>query len=204
MNAESKPLAIAGTGTGSGAALAIAIVGVAIACAAMFSLAGCTGESGRTAPAQQQGVSDVIRQQTQSSASHQTDAAPESSFAGGGPTYDKVDFDLTAMGSDMVYATVNDMMTYPGTYVGKVVRMTGPFYHSRDDVHGADYYYVIVQDATACCAQGLEFVWGDGTHAWPGDYPAENEEVVVTGVFETYTERTLDYIHLVDASLELA
>ncbi len=177
---------------------------VAAALAAALALAGCAGESGRSAPAQQQGVSDVLQQQAQPSAGQEPARTPASSFAGGGPTYDKVDFDLTAMGSDMVYATVYDMMAYPENYEGKVVRMSGPFYHSREEAYDNDYFFVIIRDATACCAQGLEFVWGDGTRAWPADYPAEEDEVVVTGVFERYTERSVNYIHLVDANLELA
>lgn len=178
---------------------------VACALAVAFVFSGCGGESGRTAPTQQQGVSEVLQQQTQSAGQNSGSAAAASAFKPDtGPAYSKVDFDLTAMGSDMVYATVYDMMLSPDNYKGKVVRMAGPFYHNRDETNDADYYFVVVKDATACCAQGLEFVWGDGTHAWPADYPQENEEVVVTGVFELYTEGSVDYIHLVDSSLELA
>ena len=39
----------------------------------------------------------------------------------------------------------------------------------------------------ACCAQGLEFVWGDGSHKYPDEYPAE-----VQGTFETYKEKDYD------------
>lgn len=178
---------------------------VAVALAVVLVLMGCTGGPGRSAPSQQQGVSDVLQQQMQSNSAQADSETAERSFTGGeGPIYDKVDFDLTAMGSDMVYATVFDMMSNASTYEGKVIRMEGPFYHTHDDVHDADYYFVIIQDATACCAQGLEFVWGDGTHVWPTDYPKENEEVVVTGVFEIYAEDDINYVHLVEASLELA
>lgn len=50
----------------------------------------------------------------------------------------------------------------------------------------------------------MEFVWGDGKHAYPQDYPADETEVVVTGVFETYDENGTKYVHLVDASMEAA
>ena len=33
----------------------------------------------------------------------------------------------------------------------------------------------------ACCAQGLEFVWGDGSHKYPDEYPAEDAEIEVQG-----------------------
>ena len=34
----------------------------------------------------------------------------------------------------------------------------------------------------------MEFVWDDDSHVYPDDYPAENSNIVVTGVFETYRE----------------
>ena len=75
------------------------------------------------------------------------------------------------------------------------------YYNSTDKY----YHYCIIQDATACCAQGMEFVWDDDSHVYPDDYPAENSNIVVTGVFETYREdgdKNL-YCRLSDASLEL-
>ena len=41
----------------------------------------------------------------------------------------------------------------------------------------------------ACCAQGLEFVWGDGSHKYPDEYPAEDTEIEVQGTFKTYKEK---------------
>ena len=43
----------------------------------------------------------------------------------------------------------------------------------------------------ACCAQGLEFVWGDGSHKYPDEYPAEDTEIEVQGTFETYKEKDM-------------
>lgn len=62
----------------------------------------------------------------------------------------------------------------------------------------------MIQDATACCSQGLEFVWGDGIHVWPQEYPEDGHEVTATGVFEVYSEGVAKYIHLVNASFEEA
>lgn len=39
------------------------------------------------------------------------------------------------------------------------------------DLTAMDYFFVIVRDATACCAQGIEFVWGDGSHDFPASIP---------------------------------
>lgn len=103
-------------------------------------------------------------------------------------TENSVDYDLTQMSSDMVYATVYQMMVAPQQYEGKQFRIDGNFYATYYEKTNKYYYYCIVQDATACCAQGLEFVWGDGTHVYPDEYPKDNAEVIVEGTFETYRE----------------
>ena len=99
-----------------------------------------------------------------------------------------VDYDLTQMGTDMVYATVYQMMTAPEQYEGKTFRINGTFYASYYEVTKKNYYYCIIKDATACCAQGMEFIWGDGTHIYPDEYPKDNSDITVEGRFETYRE----------------
>ena len=100
----------------------------------------------------------------------------------------EVDFDLTDMSSDMVYATVYQLMVAPEQYVGKTFRMEGVFYASYYELTQKHYYYCIIQDATACCAQGMEFVWEDGSHIYPDEYPKDYTEIIVEGTFETYRE----------------
>lgn len=116
-----------------------------------------------------------------------------------------VDYDLTQMSSDMVYALVYQMMVAPEEFVGKKIRMKGNFYASYYQPTETYYYYCVIQDATACCSQGLEFIWEDNSHIYPDEYPAEGQEIIVEGVFETYKEEGDDYLykHIVDASLEL-
>lgn len=99
-----------------------------------------------------------------------------------------VDYDLTQMGSDMVYATVYQMMVAPKEYEGKTFRIDGHFYATNYEATKKYYFYCIIQDATACCAQGMEFVWEDGSHIYPDEYPKDNAEIVVEGTFETYRE----------------
>ena len=112
----------------------------------------------------------------------------------------EIDLDLTTLSSTVVYAEVYALLTEPDAYVGKTIRMRGPFsvFHSNDT--GKDYYACIIKDATACCAQGLEFVLGDGKK-YPDDYPAVGDEVTVTGTFSTYWEGEDMYCTLLDASL---
>ena len=116
-----------------------------------------------------------------------------------------VDYDLTEMSSDMVYATVYQMMVTPEEYEGKTFRMDGIFYASYYEATEKYYYYCIIQDATACCAQGMEFVWGDGSHKYPEEYPQEGDYVIVEGTFETYREEGDErlYCRLADSKLEI-
>ena len=115
-----------------------------------------------------------------------------------------VDYDLTQMSSDMVYATVYQMMVAPEEYEGKTFRIDGNFYAAYYEATKKYYFYCIVQDATACCAQGIEFVWDDGSHIYPDEYPEDNAEIVVEGTFETYQEEgdSSLYCRLADATLQ--
>ncbi|MCR4705898.1 MAG: hypothetical protein K5641_07530 [Lachnospiraceae bacterium] len=112
--------------------------------------------------------------------------------------------DLTSMGKDMVFATVFQMMMEPSQYTGKKIRMEGAFTSLHMDETNSDYYFVLIKDAMACCQQGMEFVWGDGSRK-RSDYPEEGTDVLVEGVFETYREEGDDtlYCHIKDASMKI-
>ena len=111
---------------------------------------------------------------------------------------DVIDVDLTTLNAIMVYSEVNNMMTVPEDYVGKKVKMNGKLevyeYPERN------YYTCIIADATACCQQGMEFLWA-GDHKYPDDYPNEGDNIVVTGVFDIYFEGDKKYCQLKDATL---
>lgn len=105
-----------------------------------------------------------------------------------------IDVDLTALSSTMVYSEVYNMMSMPDDYIGKTVKMSGIFTAIHDDTTGKDYYACIIQDATACCAQGIEFILTDDSK-----YPEEGDIISVVGVFDTYNEGQFRYSTLRDA-----
>lgn len=113
-------------------------------------------------------------------------------------TTEGIDIDLTTMSSSMVYSQVYSMTIDPQSYIGKTVKMKGQFAYYHDETTGADYFACVVQDATACCAQGLEFSL-KGEHTFPDDYPQEGEEVCVIGEFSTYEEAGYVYFTLRNA-----
>lgn len=107
-----------------------------------------------------------------------------------------VDVDLTVMSSTMIYSEVLNMMTNPDDYVGKVIKMEGIYSTFHDDITGNDYYACIIQDATACCAQGIEFVLSDK------NYPEDKGQILsVVGTFDTYDEDGVKYCTLRNAEL---
>ncbi len=117
---------------------------------------------------------------------------------------DGIDYDLTAMDGDLVYASVYQMMVEPEAFEGKVIKISGRYYASFFDPNNRYYHYVIIEDAMACCAQGMEFVWDDGSHVYPDEYPKDNSYVEVVGTFETYTETDGQvYCRLKDASFKV-
>lgn len=115
-------------------------------------------------------------------------------------TAQPIDVDLTLLNSIMVYSEVYNMMVTPEDYIGKIVKMKGNFVVYEDEAAGKNYYAVIIADATACCSQGLEFIW-KGEHSYPDDYPEQDTTITVVGRFQTYEENGNLYCHLVDADL---
>lgn len=99
----------------------------------------------------------------------------------------------------------SQMMVAPEQYEGQTFRIEGNFYASYYEETGQYYYYCVIQDAVGCCSQGLEFVWGDGSHVYPDEYPQENADIIVEGTFETYTDRGDEnlYCRLSHATIQL-
>lgn len=111
-----------------------------------------------------------------------------------------IDVDLTALSSTMVYSEVYNMMMTPEDYIGKVVKMNGLFSVYHDEAQDINYYACVIQDATACCSQGMEFVLTD-KYTYPDDYPEQGGEVTVVGTFDTYKEGEYTYCTLRNAEL---
>ena len=111
-----------------------------------------------------------------------------------------VDFDLTVLGSDMVYAEVYNMMVFPKEYLGRTIKVSGTFTVFYDEAKSKYHFACFVADAAACCQQGIEFIL-DGDKTYPSDYPQEGAEIVITGVFGTYEEDGNTYWALTNAAI---
>jgi hypothetical protein len=107
--------------------------------------------------------------------------------------------DLTALSSTMVYSEVYEMMYYPEKFVGKVVKAEGIFSDFYDEEKDKNYFGCIIMDATACCAQGIEFE-PLPNYSYPGDFPNDGDMVTVEGTFDTYEEDGYTYCTLREAT----
>lgn len=138
-------------------------------------LAGCKSEAGEAAPS--------------SSAPPAASPTVSAQPAGDG------DVDLTAMSSTMVYAEVSNMMWEPERYLGRTVKLRGEYVVYHDEENDEYYHAVIITDALACCAQGLEFVWS-GEHTYPDDYPEDGAEIEIAGIFQIGQAEGYSYIYI--------
>ncbi len=149
---------------------------------------------------EQKKTEESTKEDTQKNDQQNTDTQTSESVQGSVNAPEaSVDVDLSVMDSDMIYATVYQMMSDPEQYVGKTFRIEGKFYVTYDEMTKNQYYYCVIKDATECCAQGLEFVWGDGSHIYPDEYPTDGTEVIVDGTFELYMENDSRYCRLANA-----
>lgn len=111
------------------------------------------------------------------------------------------DIDLTQMNSNMVFVQISDMINNGDNYLGKTVKVKGPFSYFQE-TDGREFFAVIISDATACCSQGIEFVL-DGDYSYPEDYPEIDTEIVVTGEFNYYKEGIITYCQLLHANMKV-
>ena len=107
-----------------------------------------------------------------------------------------VDVDLTVLTANMVYAEVYNMMMYPDSYLGKTIKVSGPYYPLYYDGTGNYYHYVMIEDAMACCKNGMEFIWDEGSHIYPDEYPKKDEIVEIVGELKSYKEENYTYYYL--------
>lgn len=113
----------------------------------------------------------------------------------------KIDLDLTKMSATMIYSTIFDMLIMAEDYVDKNIKVKGWFETYTDPQTGELYYAVVVPDATACCQQGLEFVW-PGEHSYPDDFPQPGADVTITGFYKLIENDGITYNYLEASKVE--
>ena len=95
----------------------------------------------------------------------------------------KYDIDLSRMSGTMIYGQVNQMVMYPQKYIRKHIKMKGIFSSYYDEELERRFYGCVIQDALACCSQGLTFELAK-PREFPKEYPAEGDIIIVEGDFD--------------------
>ena len=95
----------------------------------------------------------------------------------------KYDIDISRMSGTMVYGQVYQMVMYPSKYLGKHIKMKGIFSSYYDEEQERRFYGCVIQDALACCSQGLAFELAK-PRKFPKEYPAEGAIITITGDFD--------------------
>lgn len=100
---------------------------------------------------------------------------------------EKIDIDLARMSGTVVYAQVYKMVTEPKKFIGKHIKMKGFFSSYFDEETEQRFYGCVIQDALACCSQGLAFELSK-PRKYPKEYPAEGSVITITGDFDFVKE----------------
>ena len=179
------------------------ILTVFIICAVLLvSLAAC-GEKSDEQPPQPAKTEDVTNETSGSVTEPAgTEPAEEPPVTGKVVNTSDIDVDLTKLNSTMVYSEVYSMVNEPDEFLGKTIKVQGAFNASYFDQTGKYYYFIVISDATACCAQGLEFIWS-GDHAYPQDYPENGTTVEIVGTFGQYDELGVTYNYILTDSINV-
>ncbi len=98
----------------------------------------------------------------------------------------EIDVDLTKMNPMLVFGEVFSMVENPSSYIGKVIKFEGYYTSFADIYNGKYYFFVSIEDALACCAQGMEFIFDDNSREYPIDYPEDGSYVQIVGEFDVY------------------
>ena len=141
---------------------------------------------------------DTVTTNQQVQEAESTEAEAEEETLASDPS---VDLDLTTLSSTMIYSEVFNMMMEPMAYEGQTIKMDGNCAIYSDEETGNTYYTCVVQDATQCCSQGLEFLLDSEQYALE-DYPADGDPIVIKGTFSTYEEDGGTYITIKDSVME--
>ena len=110
-------------------------------------------------------------------------------------SYEDIDMDLAAMSDTVMYSVVTDMAENPEEYMGRTIKITGSFASMYVEEQGKTLYACLIQDATACCSQGLEFEPTEETD----DSLEQGSKITVVGVLDTYEEGDVTYCTLRNA-----
>ena len=135
-------------------------------------------------------VEDIIRERTQENTLDNLKKVQPNTKNRQEKTYNvttnlpAVDFDLTKMNKDLVYAMIFQTLVDPEKYIGKTFKMKGFYNNIFDEKTGKYFHFCVVEDALGCCLQGIEFSLKDENKK----NPELGSEILIQGVFASYKD----------------
>jgi len=96
-----------------------------------------------------------------------------------------IDVDISEMTNLLAYSQVVHILDTPADYIGKTLKIRGQYFSSYFEQTGLYHHFVVVGDEELCCQMGMEFVL-KGKNSYPEDYPVQDAEIEVVGIFESY------------------
>ena len=113
-----------------------------------------------------------------------------------------VDIDISILSSTMMYAEIDNISTNAEKYKGQTIKMRGTYRVLSATMNDNPYTFVVVYDETQCCEAGIEFrVTGD--YVFPDDYPSEDTEIEVTGIYKSHDDFDLPYYYIETDKIEI-
>lgn len=112
-----------------------------------------------------------------------------------------VDYDLTQVNENVLFAQIGAMYGNPEDNIGKTVRVRGFFATIYDAASDTRKFVINIPDKNMCCQQTVEFIWA-GEHEYPADYPAEGKQVEITACFAQYDDNGTTVYYMDTQSLE--
>lgn len=160
-------------------------------CLALCLLSGCSAAHEQTAePVVTEIEVETTAETTAATTTETTTAVPKD--------LPPVDVDLTQLPQNLMYSQAYEILYNTEQYLGKTVRISGPYSSYTDPETNELHRACLIRDATACCTQGMEFEPADETLPMP----EEEEIITVSGVFDTYMSGPFLYCILRSAQIE--
>lgn len=114
-------------------------------------------------------------------------------------TLENGEIDLTQMSSTMVYSYIFNLMYDPTPFIGKRFCIQGIYDENYWAENDTTYHCILIPDAAACCAQGIEFVLTDEN----ASYPQPADDIEINGILTTYIEDDTPYIEIQVDQIEI-
>jgi len=113
-----------------------------------------------------------------------------------------VDVDLTALSSTMAQAEFINILTNPSDYLGKTIRVRGPYFNINFQEFGEVFHFVMVIEGDECCRMGFEFILS-GDYAYPDDFPSQYARIEITGVLSVIEHGEQNFLYLATDEITL-